>query len=127
MTPTDADRIAADWLDAWNAHDLDRIMAHYAEGIEFTSPFVVRLLGDADGTLRGKEALRAYFGRALAAFPDLRFVPNRVYPGVDSLVAAYVSVNDLLAAEVMELDAHGRIRRVRAHYCDPARSSPAPP
>ena len=29
------DAFAAEWIAAWNAHDLDRILAHYAEGIVF--------------------------------------------------------------------------------------------
>jgi hypothetical protein len=32
-------------------HDLDRIMGHYNEQIEFVSPFVVKLLNDRTGTI----------------------------------------------------------------------------
>jgi ketosteroid isomerase-like protein len=31
------EQMAQDWLYAWNRHDLDRSMAHYAETIEFIS------------------------------------------------------------------------------------------
>ncbi len=29
---------AQEWLNAWNSHDLEAIMAHYAEDVIFYSP-----------------------------------------------------------------------------------------
>ena len=57
----------------WNAHDLVRILAHYADDVELTSPFVVKLTGRSKGVVRGKTALRDYFARGLEAYPALRF------------------------------------------------------
>jgi hypothetical protein len=105
---------AADWVAAWNRRDLDAVLGHYADGVEFTSPFAVRLTGD--GTVRGKDALRAYFAAALAKFPDLHFRLRHALPGVNSLVLVYDSVENLLAAEVFEFDASGTVSRVRCHY-----------
>ena len=45
-----ADSIAHAWIDAWNAHDLDRIMRPYTDDIEFIGPFVAALLDDLTGT-----------------------------------------------------------------------------
>jgi hypothetical protein len=67
-------------------------------------------------TVRGKAALRTYWGKALARFPDLRFVLYRAYAGPRSLVLHYQSVQALVGAECMELDADGRVCRVLAHY-----------
>ena len=116
MTDDEALEFAVNWLAAWNAHDLDRIMDHYAADIELTSPFVARLTSDASGTLRGKDKVRAYFDRGLKAYPDLRFELTRVYAGVSSVVLEYVSVGGLQSAEMMELDWTGSVSRVRAHY-----------
>lgn len=107
---------AQDWIAAWNAHDLEQILSHYAEDVEFRSPFVVKLTGQAAGVLRGKAALRDYFGRGLAAYPSLRFEYIRLYTGVDNCVLEYRSVNNLRAAEAMEFDRAGKIRRVQASY-----------
>ena len=41
MTFEDATDFANDWIAAWNAHDLDRIVGHYAQKIEFVSPLIV--------------------------------------------------------------------------------------
>lgn len=121
VTPIDtqtARRLADEWIAAWNAHDLERILSHYTDDVEFTSPFVAKLTGDASGTVRGKDALRAYFARGLAAFPDLRFDLLRVLLGVDSVTLYYRSVKNLTAAEVMYLSADGRVARVAAHYSE---------
>ena len=107
---------AAEWIAAWNARDLDLILKHYARDIEFTSPFVSRLLPNSEKTLRGIAVLRIYFSRALNAYPDLRFVARRVYCGEHSLVIEYESVANLLAAEMMEFNDEGLVCRVRAHY-----------
>lgn len=109
---------AEEWVAAWNSHKLDRIMEHYAADVEFTSPFVASIMGRADGTLRGTEPLRAYFFRALQAYPGLKFELCRVYTGMNSVVLEYRSVKGLLAAETMELGADGRVVRVRCHYSD---------
>ena len=120
MELKNANQFAEEWFAAWNSHDLDRILAHYHPEVRFTSPFVQRLMGNADGTLAGVDALREYFARALAAYPDLHFPPLAVLPGAGSVVLLYRSVNGLLAAEMMELDAAGRVTRVRAHYAEDA-------
>jgi ketosteroid isomerase-like protein len=112
----DFDSHAREWLAAWNAHDLDRILALYAADVEFFSPFIVRLAGHPDGVLRGKSALRDYFARGLAAYPNLKFEFIRLYSGVRSCVLEYRSVNHLRAAETMEFDAAGKVCRVQAHY-----------
>ncbi len=110
------DFLVNEWTSAWNSHDLERILSHYSEEAELISPFVARLLGGSDGTVRGRAALRDYFSRGLAAYPDLKFELIQFYPGMKSCVVEYRSVNNLLAAETMEFDETGKIHRVLAHY-----------
>jgi ketosteroid isomerase-like protein len=108
--------LAADWFEAWNAHDLERILSHYREDVVFTSPFVSSLSGRADGRLLGKDALRAYFEVALERFPDLRFERISVTVGVSSLVLNYISVESKTAAELLILDGDGLVSESVAHY-----------
>ena len=122
IDPELARRVAEEWFDAWNRHDLDAVLAHYADDVEFTSPFAVELTGRADGTLRGLDELRSYFGRALAAFPELRFTDLRVALGVSSITLVYRSVRSLEAAETMFFGDDGKIVRVLAHYSEQAAS-----
>ncbi len=122
IDPELARRVAGEWFDAWNSHDLDAVLGHYATDIEFTTPFALELTGRADGTLRGIDELRSYFGRALAAFPDLRFTDLRVAVGVTSVTLCYRSVRGLDAAETLFFRPDGKIVRVFAHYCEHVRS-----
>ena len=50
MTEDEARSFAADWIEAWNSHDLDRIMTHYAEDLVLVSPIAAQLLNDPAGS-----------------------------------------------------------------------------
>src|SRR3954453_20272928 len=78
---TDLERFAGEWYEAWNGHDLEAVLEHYADNVVFTSPFVARLAG-GDGTLHGRGELRWYFATAFQPFPDLPFEPIAVATGV---------------------------------------------
>ncbi len=116
LSAEEAAQIARDWIGSWNRHDLDSILSHYSDVVEFTSPFVVKLVGEPSGTIRGKDKLREYFGKGLAAYPDLKFEPLQVLTGVKSLTIYYISVKGMLAAEVMYPGSDGRIKRAVVHY-----------
>lgn len=116
MNEQRARSLAEAWITAWNRHDLDAILRHYASDVEFTSPFVTALSADASGTIRGRDALQAYFHKGLTAYPELQFDLIRVLHGVGSLVLYYRSVQGLLAAEMMTVNDEGLIQTVRVHY-----------
>ncbi len=116
MTEADAQSFALEWIEAWNSHDLERILSHYSEDVEVTSALMETVLGPGRTSLQGKKALRGYWARALERYPELRFVLFRAYAGPQSLVLHYQSVQGLVAAECMELDERGAVRRVLAHY-----------
>ena len=58
LTPELSAAFAERWYAAWNAGDLDAVMACYDDSIEHSSPFIARFNGTADGSLRGKPAVR---------------------------------------------------------------------
>jgi len=116
LTAEKASGFAEEWIEAWNNHDLSRIVAHYSDDIIFSSPFVVSVGGAATGDLCGREALEIYFEAALSKFPAPRFELRTVFCGTDALTVVYTSVNDLLAAETMVLSNDFHIKRVWAQY-----------
>src|ERR1039458_7481691 len=115
LTRDEAWKLANDWVAAWNAHNLDMIMAHYEDAIELTSPVAAQLLGTTDGKIVGKANLRAYFQRGLAAYPDLQFRLENVLWGVNSVVLYYANQKGTRSAEFMELSATGKVERVVAN------------
>ena len=69
MDAQQTEGFAKGWIQAWNQRDLEAVLSHYTEDVEFQSPLVFKLLGETSGTVRGKQNLREYFRKALAAFP----------------------------------------------------------
>jgi hypothetical protein len=71
LTKDDAWKLANHWVAAWNGHDLNRIMAHYEDAVELTSPVAAQLLGAPGGESdrKGKFAglLSARFGSVSGA------------------------------------------------------------
>ena len=118
MTKDEAWKLAEHWVAAWNAHDLERIMAHYEDVVELTSPVAAQLFGTPDGKVAGKANLRAYFQRGLEAYPDLRFQLENVFWGVNSVVFVYKNQKGTRTAEFVELSASGKVARVAANYSD---------
>jgi hypothetical protein len=112
----DAKEFAKDWIDAWNSHDLDRILSHYASDVVLVSPVAAKLTGDPSGTLRGKEALRSYFQKGLELFPNLQFKLVDVMQGLSSVVLYYENQRGTKTGEFMEFNADGAVVRVVANY-----------
>jgi ketosteroid isomerase-like protein len=122
ISPEFARSFAREWIDAWNSHDLDRILAHYCDDFEMSSPVIVQLMGEPSGRLRGKAAIRAYWSKALARHPALIFELEQVLVGAGSVTIVYRGHRGL-SAEVLWFDADGRVRRAAAHYVEPPAGS----
>jgi hypothetical protein len=116
VTKEDAWDFANHWVAAWNAHDLDAIMLHYDDAVGSTSPVAARLLGTSDGKVVGKANLRAYFQRALTAYPELHFNLKDVFWGVNSVVLYYTNQNGTGVAEFLEFSADRKVVRIVANY-----------
>ena len=116
MTEDEARSFAAEWIEAWNSHDLDRIMTHYAEDLVLVSPIAAQLLSDPAGMVRGKDSLREYFQKGLNAFPQLRFDLIEVMRGLSSIVLYYKNQKGTKSGEFMELNPQRKITRVVANY-----------
>jgi uncharacterized protein (TIGR02246 family) len=104
------------WIAAWNSHDLERVLALYTDDAEMTSDKIQALGFEAGGTLRGKDRLRAYWGKALALLPNLRFDLIDTYVSPDSLVVFYQNERGAQICEYLRLDAQGKIRQGSANH-----------
>ena len=116
LTENDARKLAGHWIQAWNSHDLDAIMSHYADAVALTSPVAARILNDPSGTVKGIDALRNYFGRGLEVYPDLKFELLDLMWGLSSVVLYYVNQNGTKTGEFMEVNTDGKVIRVVANY-----------
>ncbi|MEG5161060.1 nuclear transport factor 2 family protein [Microcoleus sp. AT3-A2] len=116
VTEDRARELALDWVEAWNTHNLDRIMSHYAEDVILISPVAAQLLNEPSGTVTGKEALRNYFKKGLEVYPDLKFELLDVMWGVSSVVLYYINQKGTKAGEFMKVSSTGKVTKVVAHY-----------
>ena len=104
------------WVEAWNARDLERVLALYDDAVVMTSDRIPALGFDASGTVRGKASLRAYWGKALTLIPNLRFTLIDTYVSPDSVVVFYQNERGNKICEYLRLDDAGKIRQGSANH-----------
>jgi hypothetical protein len=95
---------AADWLEAWNGHDLEAILGHFADEVVFTSPLAQRIVEGSDGAIRGKAGLREYWREGLRRNPELHFEIEGLYLGVATIVIQYRNHTGGLVNEVLTFE-----------------------
>jgi len=119
--------LARHWDDGWNGEDVDVITASFAEGVVFSSPFVPTLTGlPGRTTIEGYDAVRSYVVDALVRSGDVRYTLDAALAGTDSVVLVYTchlpGGIDKAGADLMRVDAHGKVTEWRCHYAtDPSR------
>jgi hypothetical protein len=111
-----ARQFAEEWIQAWNSHDLDRILSHYADDFEMFSPLIIERMDIASGMLKGKDAVRPYWQKGLATTPPLRFELLDVFSGIDSIVIYYRKASGQRVSEVLIFNEQGLVVKGMAHY-----------
>jgi hypothetical protein len=98
---------AHEWIEAWNAHDLPRVLEHYTDDFEMSSPLMIQMGLSETGTLKGKQQIADYWQKGLAKYPKLHFKLIDVFSSVNSIIIYYRTINNKLSAELfMFNDAH---------------------
>lgn len=116
MTGEQAKQFAHHWIGAWNAHDIDSILVHYADRLEFYSPIILQLKFNQSGCITNKKDLESYFRIGLNAYPDLHFKLHNCFVGMNTIVLYYTSVNGKMSTEVFQLNENGKAEKVFCNY-----------
>ena len=115
-----ATEFAQEWIDAWNAHDLTRILSHYTDDFEMRSPIIVERMGIASGVLKGKKAVSPYWAPALTTSPPLKFVLHDVLVGTNAIALYYYNVTrGRMVVEVLTFNDQHQVVTGSAHYAEP--------
>lgn len=114
--PSELAALGRTWVEAWNARDLERVLTLYDEAAEMTSDRIPALGFDASGTVRGKDALRAYWGKALGLVPNLHFSLIDVFVSPDSVVVFYANERGKRIFEYLRVNAAGLIVQGSANH-----------
>jgi len=112
-----ASAFAADWVDSWNSHDLERVLAHYTDDFSMSSLRISFLGFDESGTLHGKDAVREYWAPSLGENSQVDFQLITTLLAPDSITIYYRATRGgRLAAEVFIFDENGKVKQSIAHY-----------
>ncbi len=99
--------IATQWFDAFNAHDLEGLLALYHDNAEHFSPKLKVRLPETQGLVRGKAALRAWWKDALERLPTLHYTPITLTANDERVWMEYIRhvehEPDMKVAEVLEI------------------------
>jgi len=119
MTRAEAERYAEQWVTDWNARDLDAVLAHFEDAVDFTSPRALAVVGVP--TVRGKAALRAYWTKSLASIDSLRFGLVRIaWDGASSELSIFydreIDGRRDRAAEVLRFGGSGRVAHAEVFH-----------
>lgn len=119
MAAKENEALAKKWLEAFNAKNLDALLALYADDCRHTSPKIRALHPKTGGQLLGKAALRAWWEDAFKRLPGLAYEQTALTANDARAVLEYVrhAPNEppMYVAEVFEA-AGGRIVASRVYH-----------
>jgi len=115
----DTRALAQAWLAAFEARDLDALLALYSDDATHTSPKIRERHPETGGALHGKTAMRAWWQDAFDRLPSLCYVMTQITAGLDSVVLEYIrrldGAPDLPISESFDVR-DGRIIRSRVFH-----------
>lgn len=112
-------RIAERWCAAFNAHDLDALLALYNDDAQHFSPKLAVRRPETKGLVRGKEALRHWWQDAFDRLPTLHYEVLSLTANDERVFLEYIrhvaNEPDLRVGEVLEIE-HGLIVASRVYH-----------
>ena len=82
--------IARAWLAAFNAHDVEALVALYADDATHTSPKIRALHPETGGKLLGKAALTSWWREANRRLPGLHYEETAITAGAQRVIIEYL-------------------------------------
>ncbi len=117
ITQSFAEAFADEWINAWNSHDLERILSHYSADFTIETPMAAILYPQSAGRVCGKEEVRAYWEIGLERIPDLNFELIEVLTGINGLTIYYKNTaTGKRSAEMMHFNDEGEVCNATVHY-----------
>ena len=99
--------IAKKWFAAFNAHDLEALLALYDDNAQHYSPKLKIRQPETNGLVTGKPALRAWWQDSFDRLPTLRYNPTSFTANDERVIMEYVrhvaNEPEMLIAEVLEI------------------------
>lgn len=111
--------IAQAWFEAFNSHDLERLLQLYHEHAEHYSPKLKIRQPETNGLIKGKAALRTWWQDAFKRLPTLRYQVLNLIVDDNRVFMEYIrhvdGEEDLHVGEVLEIS-DGKIKASRVYH-----------
>ncbi len=99
--------IATKWFEAFNEHNLEKLLALYHDEAQHYSPKLKIRKPETNGMVSGKLALRAWWQDAFDRLPTLSYTPSTLTANEARIFMEYTrkvdGEPDMLVAEVLEI------------------------
>lgn len=106
------DSIAFKWFDAFNEHNLEKLLNLYDDKAEHYSPKLKIKHPDSNGLISGKEALRVWWKEAFERLPSLHYDVKSLTSNEYRVFMEYIrkvdGEADLMIAELLQIE-NGKI------------------
>jgi len=111
-----ANNFTQEWVDSWNSHDIENIIDHYADTLEFRSPLILERYSNSLGVITTRKELKEYFLIGLNKNPLLHFKHKRTLLGVDGMTLYYDNARGGQTAEYFEFGPKGKVTKSNSCY-----------
>jgi limonene-1,2-epoxide hydrolase len=111
--------IAHAWFEAFNSHNLEKLLSLYDDEAEHFSPKLKIRHPETNGLVIGKNALRTWWQDAFDRLPTLHYKVTSLTANSDRVFMEYIRTveneEDMLVAEVLEIK-EGNIVASRVYH-----------
>ncbi len=111
--------VADKWFEAFNEHDLEKLLSLYDENAVHFSPKLKVRQPETGGYIKGKAALRAWWKDSFDRLPSLSYQPTSFIAEGGSIFMEYIrkvdGEPDMVVGEVLK-EAGGKIVNSRVYH-----------
>src|SRR6186713_2239178 len=119
MKSQEIETIALKWFEAFNTHDLEKLLSLYHTDARHFSPKLKVRKPETKGLVCGKDALRDWWQDAFDRLPTLNYGVTSLTANSDRVFMEYIRTveneDNMLVAEVLEIK-EGRIITSRVYH-----------
>ena len=108
MSAQNNKQIALKWFEAFNEHDLEKLLSLYNDNAQHYSPKLKIRMPETQGLIKGKQALREWWKDAFDRLPSLQYEVIKLTADDEQVFMEYtrhvVGEEDLSVGEVLQIE-----------------------
>lgn len=101
-------QIATKWFEAFNEHDLEKLLSLYNDNAQHYSPKLKIRMLETQGLIKGKQALREWWKDAFDRLPSLQYEVIKLTADDEQVFMEYIrhvaGEEDLSVGEVLQIE-----------------------